>query len=157
MAIEIEMDTAVEMDTTMEMEIAPKVPIAGIIYGDIAYWLALIGMIIALIGSAIYLTSGGYFNEASLLEHLWEGDDVRTIWTICAGTTGIPQGYWYLGRLAQGDCLAMLGIAVVCVAGVMGMWGAVFSLLRGKGGIYIIFALVVAVILTLSASGILTG
>jgi hypothetical protein len=140
----------------MEMDKAPKPPSAGIIYGKIAYWLAMVGMIIVIAGSAIYLTSGGYLNKVSLFDDIWRGDAVRTIWAECAGAAAVPHGYWYLGRLAQGDCLVMLGIAVACVAGVIGMWGAVFGLLRSKGGIYIIFALMVAIILTLSASGIIT-
>jgi hypothetical protein len=140
----------------MEKDKAPKPPTAGIIYGNIAYRLAIIGMIIAMVGIIIYLASGGYLNESALLKDLWRGDTVRSLWVECAGATRIPHGYWFLGRLAQGDCLAMLGIAVACIAGVVGVWGAVFGLLRSKGGIFIIFALVVAVILTLSALGILS-
>ncbi len=144
------------MGKEMERNGAPKAPMAGIIYGKIAYWLAMVGVSIAAVGSAIYLVSGGYLNKTSLLQDLWKGDSVRTTWAELAGTAGVPHGYWYLGRLGQGDCLAMLGIAVVCIAGVVAMWGVAFGLLRSKGGIYIILAVVVAVILTLSASGLIT-
>lgn len=144
------------MKTKREIDMPPQPPVFGIIYGNIAYWCALAGVMITVAGSAIYLMSGGYFNKDSLLEHLLKGGDVRTIWTECTGVSGVPHGYWYLGRLGQGDCLAMLGISLACLAGVIGMWGVVVGLLRSKGGIYIIFALMVAVILTLSASGIIT-
>jgi hypothetical protein len=154
MAIKVRIDDEEEIES--QLDEAPKPPVAGIIYGDVAYWLAISGMVIAIIGSVMYLVSGGYFNESSLLADLWRGDAVQTIWKECVGVNSVPHGAWYLGRLAQGDCLAMLGIAVACAAGVIGMWGAVFGLLRSKGGIYIVFALVVAVILTLSALGIVS-
>ena len=144
------------MPTETEKDIAPKPPIAGVIFGGITYWLAIAGLIISLVGFAIYLTRGGFLNEACQLQGLWRGDLVQEIWTECAGVTEAPHGYWYLEKLGQGDCLALLGIAVACAAGVIGMWGAFFGLLRSKGGIYIIFALIAALILSLSASGIIT-
>jgi len=152
--IETRMEIGVPMGVEAERERVPKPPFAGIVYGEITYWLAVVGVMIALAGMVIYLTRGGYLNEASLLKDLWRGDPVRSIWTECAGAAEVPGGYWYLGRLGQGDCLAMLGIVVTCMAAVAGMWGAVFGLLRSKASIYILFALIVAVILTLSASGV---
>ena len=107
-------------------------------------------------GIITYLVSGGYLDKGSITRDLWRGDTVMTIWKDSAGVTEIPRGYWYLERLAKGDCLAMLGIAVACVAAVVGMWGAFIGLLHSKGGIYIIFALIIAAILTLSASGIIS-
>lgn len=144
------------MKTEMETNGPPRPPVVGIVYGNIAYWLALVGVLITIIGSVIYLLSGGYFDKASLLENLWKGGDVSAIWKESTGVSVVPHGYWYLGGLVHGDCIAMLGIAVACAAGVIGMWGVLFSLLHGKRNIYIIFALMVAVILTLSASGIIT-
>jgi len=139
-----------------ETDTHPKPPTIGIIYGKIAYWLAFGGVIITIIGSAIYLTSDGYFNKDTLFEYLWKGSDAYTIWHMSTGVSEIPHGYWYLGRLTQGDCLEMLGIAVACIAGVIGMWGVVYGLIRSKERIYIIFSLIVALVLTLSASGIIT-
>jgi hypothetical protein len=134
----------------------PKPPVAGIIYGEIAYRVAIMGVLIAMVGIVIYLVLGGYLNKASICGDLWRGDTAQGIWKECAGVAGVPHTYWYLGRLGKGDCLAMLGIAVTCVAGAVGMWGVVFGLLRNKGGIYILFAFIIAVILSLSASGIIT-
>jgi hypothetical protein len=144
------------MENQMERNRAPEVPIAGIIYGRIAYWLAMAGVLIAAVGSVIYLIGGGYLDQKSLLQNLWRGHTAQTTWENLTGTAGIPHGFWYIERLGQGDCLAMLGIAIVCIAGVVAMWGVVFEQVRHKGGIYIIFAAVVAVILTLSASGLIT-
>lgn len=139
----------------MEKDEIPKAPISGIIYGEIAYWLMIIGLVIAVVGSGIYMASDGYLDKATLLNCLWRGDDCRTIWKECAGLTEIPRGHWYLGALPCGDAIAMLGIAISAMAAVVGMWGAFVGTLRRREGIYIIFALVISVILTLSALGII--
>jgi hypothetical protein len=144
------------MKKEMERNSAPKAPIAGIIYGKVGYWLAMVGVLIAAVGSTMYLAGGGYVDKRSLLQALWQGHTAKTMWAKLTGTAEVPHGFWYLGRLSQGDCLAMLGIAIVCIAGVVAMWAVAFELLGSKGGIYVIFAVVVAVILTLSASGLIT-
>ena len=145
-----------EIEMQSEMDRAPKPPVAAIIYGEITYWLAIIGVVIAMAGIVIYLALGGYLDKASITRDLWRGEIVGTIWKDSAGVAEVPRGYWYLGNLGKGDCLAMLGIAVACIAAAVGMWGAAFGLMRSKGGIYIIFALIIAAILTLSASGIIS-
>jgi len=132
----------------------PKPPIVGIVYGEIAYWIAMVGVTVALIGSTIYLTLGGYFNEASLFDCLWEGDSTNTIWSSCVGLASAPHGFWYLHRLDQGDCIAMLGVSIACIAAAIGMWTVVFMLMRKKDNIFAIFALIVAVILTMGVLGI---
>lgn len=139
----------------MKIDEVPKPPISGIIYGEIAYWIAIIGVVIAIVGSAIYMTSGGYLDKVSLLNHLWRGSDCQTIWKECAGLAEVPRGYWYLGMWSYGDAIAMLGIAVASIAAVVGMWGAFVATVRRREWIYVIFSLAIAAVLTLSALGII--
>jgi hypothetical protein len=144
-----------ENEVISEKESAPKPPIAGIIYGRTCYWIVMIGIIVAMTGMIMYFTSDGYFNEACLLDNLWEGKDVETIWEECAGVTSMPQGHWYLGLLSYGDVIAMLGIAIISLAAVVGMWGAFIGTVRSGERMFAVFALIIAVILTLSAIGVL--
>lgn len=142
------------MEISAENSSIPKPPLAGVVYGEIAYWIAMLGITIALIGSTIYLFVGGYFNETSLFDCLWEGDTTDTIWSNCVGLGSAPHGFWYLHRLAQGDCLAMLGVSIACIAAAIGMWTVAFMMLRKKDNIFAIFSLIVAVILTMGIFGI---
>ena len=142
------------MEVSMEKNNIPKPPVAGIVYGEIAYWVAMVGITIALIGSTIYLALGGYFNETSLFDCLWGGDTTDTIWSKCEGLASAPHGFWYLHRLGQGDCLAMLGVSVACIAAAIGMWVVVVIMARHKDRIFTIFSLIVAVLLTLGIFGI---
>jgi len=138
-----------------ERESAPKPPVAGIIYGRACYLIVMVGIIIAMIGMIMYFNSGGYLNEQCLLDNLWEGKDVETIWEECAGVTSVPQGHWYLSLLSHGDVIAMMGIAITALAAVVGMWGAFIGTVRSGERMFAVFAFIVAVILTLSAIGIL--
>lgn len=136
---------------------APKPLLAGVIYGEVARWVLLTSLAIAVVGLIIYMISGGYLARADLLDHLWRGCDCGTIWQQTGGGVARPPT-WYccLGMLSKGDMVAMVGIAFTAMAAVAGMWGAFFGMIRSKGGIYILFALIVAVLLTLSASGLIT-
>lgn len=146
--MEIEKETNIPQD-------APKPPLAGIVYAEIAYWILLIGMVIATTGLIIYLVSDGYVAQDCLLDKLWDGQSAETIWEDCAGQAEVPEGHWYLEKLSRGDGLAMGGIAVGCLAAVLGMWGAAVVMFRGKDKLYLAFALIIAVVLTLSALGVI--
>ena len=139
----------------MEREKAPKPPIGGIIYGELAYWLVLLGVVVAVVGLIIYMVTDGFVNKEAMLGSLWDGADVDTVWEQSSSVNEAPQGHWYL-RFLSGDAVAMAGIAIASLAAVIGMWGALFGMVRSKAGIFIVFTLIVAVILTLSALGIIS-
>ena len=111
----------------MEKDKAPTPPREGIVYGEVAYWLLLVGVIIAMVGSVVYMASQGYVDKTCLLDNLWRGSDCLTIWRECAGVSGTPEGHWYLSVLPQPDAIAMVGISISCLAAVFGMWEAVLN------------------------------
>ena len=133
----------------------PKPALAGIIYGEIVFWILILSLLISIPGFIMYMTSGGYLDSAKVLNQLWQGSDPLTIWKV-VGNLNQPL-LWYdsIGLVSKGDMLATLGISVTGIAAVFGMWGAFVGTIRSKGGIYILFALIIAVVLTLSALGIL--
>ena len=130
--------------------------LAGIIYGEIVFWVMLIGMAIAVVGLIFYLTSGGYFNSVSLLNSLWQGADSLTIWNQVGNVSQPLPWYSCFSMLGKGDMLAVLGLVCTGVAAIFGVWGAFFGMLRNRSLIYMGFALTIAAILTLAAMGIIT-
>jgi hypothetical protein len=139
----------------LEKQDIPKPLLAGIIYGEIAYWMVMASMLIVVVGFVIYLVSGGgRLDSVAVLNGLWQGNSCQTIWKEVGGLGQPPSWYWCFNCLSQGDGLATLGIAITCFAGVAGAWGATLGMIRSKGGIYIIFGLVISIILTLSALGV---
>jgi len=140
----------------MNNESIPKPPLAGVLYGRICYWIVLIGIFISIIGMIIYFTSDGCIDRETLWQGIWSGADKETLWQNNCTGEDVPHGHWYFGQLGDGDALAMLGVAVCSVAAVIGMWAAFGATVREKERVYSIFALIVAVILTLGAIGIIS-
>ena len=135
-------------------ESRPKPPLSGVIYGELAYWVVLIGMIVSIIGVSLILTTDkNYIDSSCLLNNLWAGNSPSEIWERCAGTH--PEGHWYLEKLGTGDGIAMLGIAFACLAAVLGVWASIFALIKDREHLFVVFAFIVAIILTASALGII--
>jgi hypothetical protein len=132
-----------------------KPMLAGIIYGEIVFWVMLASLVIAVAGLASYLRFGGYFDSTNLLNHLWQGANCLTIWKEVGHVSQPLSWYSCLGMLGKGDMLAVLGLVMIGVAAVIGMWGAFVGMLKSKNNLYTAFALIIAVVLTLSAMGIL--
>lgn len=131
----------------------PSLP--GIIYGEIVFWIMILSLAISIPGFIIYLGSGGLLDSANVLEHLWQGSDSLTIWKEVGNMNQPLPWYSSIGLLSKGDMLAMLGISITGIAAVIGMWGVVLGTLRSKSGIFMLFALIIAIALTLSAIGLL--
>lgn len=140
----------------MSNEIIPKPPEAGVIYGRICYWIVLIGIVVAVIGMIMYFTSGGYIDRVGSWEAIWAGEEKDIIWETWTNDHEVAEGHWYFEKLGEGDGLAMLGIAICSVAAVFGMWGAFIGMVRSKEKVYSVFALIVAVILTCGALGVIS-
>lgn len=139
----------------MEKNEVPAPLQAGIIYGESVFWIMMVGLLIAVPGFIMYMSTGGYLNSAALLQHLWSGSDCATIWKEVGNVSSPLPWYSSFGMLSKGDMLDLLGIALTGTAAVIGMWGTFLGTLRSKSGIYCVFALMIAVVLTLSAIGIL--
>ena len=140
----------------MSDEIIPKPPEAGVIYGRICYWIVLIGIVVSVIGMIMYFTSDGCVDRETLWQGIWSGDEKEVLWENNCTGEDVPHGHWYFGQLGEGDGLAMLGIAICSVAAVFGMWGAFIGMVRSKEKVYSVFALIVAVILTCGALGVIS-
>jgi len=136
----------------------PKPPIAGVIYGNICYWIVVVGILVAIVGMSMYFVSGGCLDTEILLDSLWEGKVVEEVWAEASCIGEVPEGHWYLNLdlLSHGDVIAMVGVAIICGAAVVGMWGAFVGTVRSRERLYTILALIIAVILTLSAIGVIT-
>jgi hypothetical protein len=139
----------------MEEEKIPAPPREGFVYGEIAYWFLVAGVVVAIIGLGIYLGSPGYIDKSSLLYYLWSGCSCQSIWQDIGGSGQVVSWYSSIKMLTRGDMLATVGIAIACLAAVFGMWGTAFQLVRSKRKLFLVFALIIAAVLTLSALGII--
>lgn len=141
-----------------ETQQGPKPLLSGVIYGQCAFWIAVVGFVVSVYG--VLMSSIGpsqFFDMDALLNGLWAGKDAMTIWQDAAGYE-VMHGHWYLKKLAYPDGIAMLGIGITCLGGVIGAWGAFIGMLihREKPRIFTVFAAIISIILTASALGLIS-
>jgi hypothetical protein len=146
-------------DAAGESASRDDVPRFGIVYGEIVYWLAIVGMVVGIIGVTMHLRSPGSEESSSrALDALWAGGTASEIWG--PGVDTVSMGHWYLDELSTGNGLAMLGVAMCCASAVFGLFGGCIAMFRSKGRerpLYMILAVVVLVLLSLSVMGIASG
>lgn len=137
------------------MEEKPKPPIVGIVYGEAAYWITVLGMIIGIIGAGIYLSGSGLMSP-EFMEDLLKGEDHHTLWKKYSEIEELPEGHWYINYITYGDSIAMLGIVICSIAGVIGIWlTTIMTFIKREVPVkFGVFSLVIAVIMTLAALGI---
>ena len=140
----------------MDKKDIPKPLLSGILYGEFAFWLAIGGSVIAAIGIIIYFLGNQFFDPAKLIAGLLSGKDAAHIWEYAANAH-IAHGHWYLQKLGTGDGISMLGIAISCYAGVVGLYASLIGMLknREKPVIFTVFAVIIIVLVTMSAFGLL--
>ena len=142
----------------MEKPNTPRPLASGVIYAECAFWIALLGLCVCMTGM-IGCFAGGrqFFDIDAQMTGLWAGKNSRMIWQEAAGSEVLP-GHWFLGKLRFADGIAALGMAITCVAGFVGAWGALVAMLvrKEKPRVFQLLALALALILTASAAGLLT-
>ncbi len=152
-----------DTDKEQETEISPP-GLPGIYYGRVTYWFAVAGVLIGITGLGWYLSGGNHILSPEVfIRELWKGSSPEEIWEHAAGMK-MKTGHWYYAFLDRSDGLAFFGIIVCCLAAVFGMWAAFAGLLkcpeqrrRGMYKLYVILVVIMAVMLTLSALGVISA
>lgn len=137
-------------------ESPPPPPLPGLVYGEIAYWIVVIGMVVGIIGVVMSFTGTNIMDPQDMINSLWAGDDVNEVWQEAAGQES-PHGAWYLSNFGKGDVIAMLGIVVMSASAVVGMWAStIVTFIKERDIPYAVMALIVSIILLAAASGIIS-
>ncbi len=133
----------------------PPVPFAGRVYGEISFYIAIIGLLIGIVGSIISLTGYSTMNSRAMIRELWQGKNIEQVWN-GAGEMSVPHdGYWFTRYLPKGDAVAELGITFIAMAAIGGMMGVAVTLFSKKDYLYLTFTLVVFLIMMSTMTGIL--
>ena len=122
-------------------------------YGEIVYWLTLVGSAVVLLGSLLsFVTQSNFASPSYWISKVWEGSSTEEIWE---GVGGTPNGHWYLSHLATGDGLQALGISVAVISIVIGLIISAIILFKRKSRLFGGFALISALIIVISVLGLL--
>ncbi|WP_455202235.1 hypothetical protein [Kaarinaea lacus] len=130
----------------------PLAPIAGIVYGDLVYWITIAATFMVLAGSIItFVTTNNYIDPSYMLSAIWEGKTVEEIWQ---GATGAqPDGHWYLPHLTTGNGMTAGGIALGVFSVIPAIIASAIVLFRQKERLFGVLAVIAAVITTLAIAG----
>ena len=135
----------------------PKMPRAQIIYGEIVYWITIVSAIICMIGPVIAMSSvdNNVLNPHYLFVAIFEGKTAETIWQELGG--GFPGGHFYLSHFTYGDGFTQFGLALGCGVAFWGLLATAILYLSERTYLYVFLSLWVALLVFLSASGIVRG
>lgn len=142
----------------------PKPPIEGIIYGETAAIITIIGIGIAIAGIFIGVSSGNdIIDFDKLVNDLLSGKSEYYIWNHDSKIGDLQhQKYWFFNMLNCGTGIAMTGIAIAIFGGIIGVLGMFASMFRSKeillykGGLYTVLAFVIVLIMVLAATGVIS-
>jgi hypothetical protein len=133
------------------------------VYGEVAAWMTVVGMAVAVIGLLIgFVWGGGVLEEGGVLGDLFRGRGEGSIWANDSVFAHMPEHYWFLKQRLSGDEISILGLVIACYGGVVGTWGMFLSMFRrtkaqvSGGRLYRLLAGVIGVVLTLAAIGIIS-
>ena len=139
----------------MAEETRPKIPLSGIVYGEIIYWGTIIGSVIVIVGCVIaFLGKSNVMDPAYVFSAIWEGKTNAEIWK--GGFGSLPKGHWYLPRLKSGDAFTMLGMAIAVFTVIPGMFGSAIFLIKDKCYLIGVLAIIGGIITLLSFLGLFT-
>ena len=125
----------------------PVIPLAGVIYGDIIYWLTIVATVVVIFGSIVtFVTTSNYIDPNYLLSAIWEGKSVDEIWTGAISAGQVPDGHWYLNHLTTGNGMTTGGIALGVFSVLPGIIGAAYILFRERERLFGFLAVLSAIV-----------
>jgi hypothetical protein len=132
-------------------------PRAQIVYGEIIYWVTIVSAVICMIGPVIAMASidSNVLNPHFLFASIFEGKSAETIWNEVGG--GFPGGHFYLDHITTGDGFTQLGLALGCSVALWALVAAAILYLKEKHYLFVLLSIWVALLVALSAIGIVRG
>jgi len=129
--------------------------LASKIYGEIAYWLAIVGVAISLVGCIILLTHY-HENATCTLSALIKGDPPHEILASCLQITSFNIKYVIKAGKTIGLQLDLIGLFIFGLAVTISIVIASGFMLKDRVISYGIISIVLALILILSMLGLIT-
>jgi len=140
----------------MTAEERPKMPRVQLVYGEIIYWSAIVAAILCMIGPVIAMAfvDNNVLNPHYVFAAIFDGKNTETIWQEVGG--GFPGGHFWFKNFTMGDGFTQFGLALGCACALWGLIAVAIAYLRDKVYIYVCLSLWVALLIFLSASGIVS-
>lgn len=143
-----------EKTNNQQTEERPSISKAGIVYGDMIYWITIVATFIVLIGSVMTftMTEGNYLAPSYMLSAIWQGTKVDDIWIGAVGAP--PNGHWYMEHLTSGNGITAFGIALGVFSVIPAIFASAYYLYKDKEKFYAVLGAIGGLITILAMMGI---
>ncbi len=139
----------------LETKTKPHVPFAGRVYGEICYYISLIGLVIGIIGCVMAINGYTVMKSERMITEMWKGKTIQRVWQDAGGMEVPHNGYWFTQYFPKGDAVAELGITIIALAAIGGMMGIGVVLFSDKNYLYLTFTIIVFLIMLSTMTGVL--
>ena len=131
------------------------IPIAGVVYGDIIYWITILASVLVLVGTVeTFISTTNSIPPAYLLSSVLEGKSVSQIWQ-GSPFGAIPHGHWYLDILPTGEGLSTSGLALGVFGVIPASFASAYFLWRSHNVFFAFLAVVSGLITITSMLGVI--
>jgi len=144
------------------MEERPRVPFAGVVIGDIIYWICITAAFIAMAGPVISIVApeNNVSDPFQVFSLVWEGKNSGEIWAAVTTEGTYPGPHFWMQNLGKGDGITQLGIWLACACSLPAVFVGGIVYLFGLGGArksptYLIICWWVAFMILFSMLGVL--
>ncbi len=122
------------------------VPISGVVYGEIIYWLTVGSSFVVLLGTIVsFIETQSLVSSAYILKSVFTGKSVEEIW-LGSDISQIPDIKFYLTTFNFGESITILGIAFGVFSVIPAVFCASYFLWRSRNPVFAISAVFAGII-----------
>ena len=122
------------------------VPISGVVYGEIIYWLTVGSSFVVLLGTIIsFLETKSLVSSSYILQSVFNGQSVQEIW-LGSDISRIPDIKFYISSFNFGESITILGIAFGVFSVIPAVFCASYFLWRSRNPVFAVSAIFAGII-----------
>ena len=122
------------------------VPISGVVYGEIIYWLTVGSSFVVLLGTIIsFIETQSLVSSAYILKSVFTGKSVEEIW-LGSDISKIPDIKFYVTTFNFGESITILGIEFGVFSVIPAVFCASYFLWRSRNPVFAISAVFAGII-----------
>ena len=130
------------------------IPISGVIYGQVIYWLTLVSSFLVLLGTIVsFMEKDSPVDTSQLLQSVIDGKSVDHIWQ-GIGLSPAPDMLFFLANPTVGESMTMIGIAIGVSSVVPATFISAYFLKKSRNPVFACLAVLAGLLTCVAVSGI---
>ena len=130
------------------------IPISGVIYGQVIYWLTLVSSFLVLLGTIVsFMEKDSPVPTSQLLQSVIDGKSVDQIWQ-GMGLSPAPDMLFFLANPTFGESVTMIGIAIGVSSVVPATFISAYFLKKSRNPVFACLAVLAGLLTCVAVSGI---